>query len=271
MRSLKLVSLAAVFVLSACGPKVASIEIAPGSLELNKKGEIKALTATPKDAQSKAVENVQITYSSSDPKVATVDAKGQVSAVDSGDAVVTASFEQIKATANVKVSIPGSIALAPKDARLDDVGAKVNVVAKVLDGKGREMKETVTWTVEDAKVAAVANGEITAVGAGETNVVATAGALKSSFKVTVVVPVVATVEAEKEVEVKVGETATLKPAGKDAEGKAIASATFTFASADEKIATVDAAGVVKGVKKGKTKVTVTSGDKSATVDVKVKK
>ncbi|HEY3449640.1 MAG TPA: Ig-like domain-containing protein [Myxococcales bacterium] len=271
MRNVRFLSIAAVFAISACGPKVTSIEIAPASLELAKKGEIKAFAATAKDAEKKTVEAVQINYASSDPKVATVDAKGQVSAVESGDAVITASFEQIKATGAVKVSIPGSIAFAPKDAKLEGVGAKINVVAKVLDGKGREMKQTVGWNVEDAKVATVANGEVTAVAAGETNVVATAGTVKSNFKVTVVVPVVATVEVDKAVEIKVGETATLKPAGKDAEGKALAAATFTFASADEKIATVDAAGVVKAVKKGKTKITVTSADKTATVDVTVKK
>ena len=142
---------------------------------------------------------------------------------------------------------------------------------KPIFAKGKEMKLVAAFAPGDAKVATIAGNEITAVGAGETSFVATAGEAKAPLKVTVVVPVVATVEADKAVEIKAGETATLKPAGKDAEGKAIATATFTFASADEKIATVDAAGVVKAVKKGKTKVTVTSGDKSATVDVSVKK
>ena len=47
--------------------------------------------------------------------------------------------------------------------------------------------------------------------------------------------------------------------------------TVTWASGNPAIATVDAAGVVKAVKKGKTKITVTCGDKSASVDVAVKK
>ncbi len=58
---------------------------------------------------------------------------------------------------------------------------------------------------------------------------------------------------------------------KDAEGKEMANVPFTYAAEDAKVATVDAAGVVTGVAKGKTKVTVTAGDKSATVEVKVKK
>lgn len=272
MRNAKFPSLAAVFVLAACGPKVASIELAPGTLELGKKGEIKALTATPKDAEKKAVEGVQIAFASSDPKVATVDAKGQVSAVDTGEATITATFEQIKATAAVKVAIPGSIAFAPAEVKLEGVGSKANVVAKVMDTKGKEMKLAAAIAGGDAKVATIAGNEITAVGAGETAFNATAGDAKVALKVTVVVPVLTTVEADKAVEIaKAGETATIKPVGKDADGKPIAAATFTFASADEKIAKVDAAGVVTAVKKGKTKVTVTSGDKSATVDVVVKK
>ncbi|MGC4117937.1 MAG: Ig-like domain-containing protein [Myxococcales bacterium] len=272
MRSVKFVSLVAVFALSACGPKVTSIELAPGALELGKKGEIKALTATPKDAEKKAVENVQITYTSSDPKVATVDAKGQVSAVDTGEATITAAFEQNKATATVKVAIPGSITFAPADVKLVGVGSKAAVVAKVMDSKGKEMKLSATFVPGDGKVATVAGNEFTAVAAGEATFVATAGDVKSNLKVSVTVPVLTTVEADKALEIaKAGETATIKAMGKDADGKEIAGTAFTFASADEKIAKVDAAGVVTAVKKGKTKVTVTAGDKSATVEVQVKK
>jgi len=272
MRTVKFLSLAAVFALSACGPKVATIELAPATVDLAKKGESKALVATPKDAEKKKVENVQIAFASSDPKVATIDAAGKVTAVDSGEAKLTATFEQISATASVKVSIPASISFAPAAVKLEAVGAKAPVVVKVMDSKNKEVKMPVALVSADAKVVTVAGTELTAVGAGETTVSGTAGDAKGSLKVSVVLPVLATVEAEKTLDLaKAGETAAIKASGKDAEGKVIPSATFTFASADEKIATVDATGAVKAVKKGKTKITVTSGDKTATVEIVVKK
>lgn len=272
MRTVKVLSLAAVFGLAACGPKVAKIDLDPATIDFAKKGETKTVVATPKDAEGKKVENVQLKWASSDPKVATVDATGKVTAVDSGEAKITATFETFTGTATVKASIPASISFSPAEVKLEGVGAKAAVQATVRDGKGVEMKLPVTWTSDDVKVATVANGEVTAVAAGTTKIQAAVGDLKAPVAVTVVVPVVAAVEADKAVEIaKAGETVKLNAAAKDAEGKAIASAPLTFASADEKIATVDATGTVTGVAKGKTKVTVTSGDKSATVEVKVKK
>ena len=271
MRALKVLSIAVVFGLAACGPKVASIEVGQKAIELGKKSDVVTVAATPKDAEGKKVEGVALVFASSDPTVVSVDATGKVTALGSGDAKITVSFEKVTLDVPVKVSIPATLSFAPADVKLSGVGDKRPVVVKVMDSKNREVKAQVAWSTADAKIATVAGGEITAAGAGDTQIFATVGDLKSAVKVSVVVPVLTSVEAEKSVEVKVGEKAKLKVAAKDSDGKEIATATFTFKSDDAKVATVDEGGVVTGVAKGKTKVTVTSGDKSAAVEVKVVK
>jgi uncharacterized protein YjdB len=233
------------------------------------------LKATPKDADGKAVEGVAVAFSTSDVKVATVDAaSGKVTAVDSGDAKISAGVEgKISVDVPVKVSIPASVSLAPAEVKLDGVGAKATVVAKVLDSKGREIPTAqVAWESGNPAVATVVGGEITAVGGGAAQVFAVAAGVRAPVAVTVAVPQVAAIDVEKKIpDIKVGATHKLKVAAKDAQGKEIPGLTLTFTSADPKIATVDATGMVTAVAKGKTKVTVAAGEKNATVEIKVKK
>lgn len=271
MRALKLSCLIMSLGLFACGPKVAIIELSPKALEITKKGGVVALAAVPKDAEGKKIEEVALAFSSTDPTVATVDAQsGKITAVKSGEAKVTATFGQISAVVPVRVAIPASISLAPSMVRLDGVGEKANVTAKVLDEIGREVKVPVTWESGDEKIASAKAGEVTAAGAGETQVFAVAGALRAPVKV--VVPRVEAIDVDKAVELKIGETPVkLKVVGKDAEGKEIARVQFKYAIDNVKIATVDEAGTLAGVAKGKTKVTISSGDTKAVVEVKVKK
>ncbi len=273
MRTTKLLCLAAVLGIAACGPNVASIEVTPKAAELNKKGATATLVATPKNPEGTQVEGVTLTFASSDAAVAAVDAAGKVTAQKSGDAKITVSFEKVSAEVAVKVSIPASLPVTPALVRLDGLGTRARVSAKVLDDKGREVKAPIVWESAAPMVATVRDGEITAMGAGEGQVFAVAEGLRSPVKVTVVVPEVATVECEKTVELKVGAAPVkLKVVAKDAAGKEVPSARFTYAAADAKVAKVDETGSLAAVGKGKTKVTVTSTNgKSTTVEVKVSK
>ena len=88
---------------------------------------------------------------------------------------------------------------------------------------------------------------------------------KAVVKVTV--PEVKTTKITcKAVTIKKGKTVTLKPVVKPA----LTDDKLTFKSADKKIASVTAKGVVKGKKKGTTTITVKSGKKSVKVTVTVK-
>ncbi len=273
MRTVKLSVVVVLAGLVGCGPKVATIEIAPKEVVLAKKGDAASLVGTAKDAEGKKVENPVLVWASSDPTVAAVDgATGKVTGLKTGDAKVTATYQTIVGEAKVRVSIPASISFAPAVLTLTGPGGKGRVVAKVLDEKGREASAKLSWESADAKVATVSPaGEITGVAPGETQVFAVVGELRAPVKVVVPAPTAAALEVGKAVTMKLGgKPIALEVVAKDAAGKDMAGAQLSFSIADAKVATVDTAGAVTPVGKGKTKVTVTSGDKSAEIDITVK-
>lgn len=66
-----------------------------------------------------------------------------------------------------------------------------------------------------------------------------------------------------------GQVVALSARGVTAAGEPVEKAEFTFASSDDKVATVDATGKVTAVKSGAAAITVTSGEKSAQAPVEV--
>ncbi|MDR2684013.1 MAG: Ig-like domain-containing protein [Prevotellaceae bacterium] len=99
-------SLIAAAVLFSCGEKTKTklegLQIVPASHTFNSIRETKQLTAvgTPADFD---LSTVQLTWSSSNDSVVSVNNKGLVTAVDYGTAVITATAEGFTATCNVKV------------------------------------------------------------------------------------------------------------------------------------------------------------------------
>lgn len=273
MRSLQNLALAASIALSACGPKVATISVQPASTTLTKKGEVARLSAAAKDAEGKEVkEGVVLSFASSDPAVATVDSTGAVTAVASGDAVISAAFQEKKGEAKVKVSIPASLSIAPADVKLTAVGAKASLAVKVLDSKGREVAADVAFASQNAAVVSVSKGELTARGPGEAEILASAGGVTGRVKVDVILPAPAAIEVEKAtLELKVGdEPIRIAAVAQDEAKQAIVGAVLTFTSNNEKVAKVDASGMLTAVGKGRAKITVAAGDKKAEVAVKAK-
>ena len=127
------------------------------------------------------------------------------------------------------------------------------------------------WKSRKAKVATV-NGEglVTAVGSGTTTITATASnGVKTSVVIESVDPTIAkrvTLDQKGTIYVNVGETlqlgATVEPAS--------AASAITWKSSKPRYATVNGSGLVTGIAKGSSKITVmTANRKKATVKVKV--
>lgn len=162
--------------------------IAAESITLNKTSlemeldETAQLTATvlPEDA-----ENKEVSWSSSDSKIATVDANGLVTAVAAGKATVTASCGNI--TADCAVTVNGrkseSITLDKESITLFE-GETEQLTATVLPADAED--KTVTWTSSDNSVATVdGNGLVTAVAEGNATITATNTTLSATCAVTV--------------------------------------------------------------------------------------
>lgn len=144
------------------------------------KGSSETLTATvsPRDATDNTVK-----WSCDNPSVATVDQNGHVTAVNAGNAVITASAGDVFATCEVSVFIPvTSVMLSSTDLTLL-VGETAVLEASVLPEDATD--KNVTWWSSYPDVATVEGGMVTAVGFGQTVIVAQAGGQSASCTVTV--------------------------------------------------------------------------------------
>ncbi len=137
-----------------------------------------------------------ITWTSSHPSVATVDANGTVHAVAAGDATITATAGVKTATCTVRVSEVKTIAvtsvtLTSSELTLVVGEADVTLTCTVLPDDADD--KTVTWTSSNLAVATVDakdtnKGTVHAVAAGESTITAKAGEQTATCKITVINP-----------------------------------------------------------------------------------
>ena len=149
---------------------VTNITLNETSLELIV-GQSATLNAT---VESYGSADTTVTWSSSNDNIATVDSDGSVLAIAAGEVVIEASCGNVKAFCNVKI-IPilvEDIILSDTDLSLSE-GRKVTLTAMVIPEDATN--KNIIWSSSDINVATVSSsGTITAVGAGEAIITATA-------------------------------------------------------------------------------------------------
>ena len=213
------------------------------------------LTATikPSNATEKGY-----TFSSSDEKVATVTDKGLIKAVACGEAVITVKSKENNKTATCKVTVVEPVddmQLATYSITLyKGASSKIDFTVSPEDAT----LKTATFKSTDESVAKVdKKGIVKAVGKGEATILVTADGNKEIVKTCKITVLLGVEEIKADKEYSIYENATDKisvtvlPA--DAHDPSV-----TYKSADEKIATVDANGNIKGISKGETIITVQS-------------
>lgn len=121
----------------------------------------------------------------------------------------------------------------------------------------KDSDEQLVWSSSDADVVSVdGQGKLTAKKAGTATVTVTAGELTDSCVVTVTVGVIPALDAGGNVEMLAGKTYRMAPVV-TYNGNPVADAPeFTFASADDAIATVGEDGTITGVAMGETEISV---------------
>ena len=241
-----------------------SITITVGSTET-----IKA-TIEPEDA-----DNQNITWTSDNPEVATVNEKGKVTGVKAGKAVITVITEDGEKTATCKVTVKDK-EINVTEVKLNKtqtsilVGASETLVATVLPENATNQK--VSWKSSDEAVATVdANGKVTGVKAGEATITVTTedGGMTATCKVyvnTATVAVTGVMLNKTETTILEGSSETLVATvlPENATNRNV-----SWKSSDEAVATVDANGKVTGVKAGEAVITVTTEDGKKTNTCKV--
>ncbi len=223
----------------------------------------------------------EVTWKTSNKKIAKVDKNGKVTAVKKGTAVITCTSvdnPKVSATCIINVKIKTKDVELPTKKLTLYVGKTHTLKAEVLPSNASNKK--VTWSSSDKKVATVSkSGKITAKkpGTATITVKTKSGGYKATCKITV----------KKYVKLKsfkLNKTSLSIQNGKSYTLKGVFSPSnasvkdLTWKSSDKSIATVSSKGVVKGIKPGKCIITCKSKATGKTVKctvtvkkVKVKK
>ncbi|MDE6485097.1 MAG: Ig-like domain-containing protein [Duncaniella sp.] len=248
-----------------CAITVISAVHVAESIELNSdmanitEGDTIELTATisPETTTDKTV-----SWTSSDPSVATVDENGVVTAVAEGSCTITATTsnglsDSCAITVVKRVIEAYEITIDPHSAL---IFADEKLTPEVIFTPAETTERTISWTSSDESVATVdENGVITGISAGTATITATTGnGLTSDCEITVRMKPVEPTQIEVSFEAEQlteGEDVTLKVTFTPDD---TTETTVMWSSSDETVATVDENGVVTAVGPGTATITATT-------------
>lgn len=243
-----------------------SINILVRTIELNKakmalsQGSSETLVAV---ASPSYATNKTLKWESSNTAIAEVDNTGKVTAKDLGNATITVSATDGGGAAPVTCEITvsavavGSVSISPAELSLALNGTTSGqLTATVLPANASD--KTVAWKSLNTTVANVdAQGNVTAVGVGETTITATAGGIEARniVKVTILLKDISIAPTG----ATIGVNATTKPVvtfdPADAVNKKV-----TWTSDNTGVATVNAEGLITGAGLGTANIKVKSED-----------
>ncbi len=164
------------------------VVVSPDSVNMTAIGETAQLSARVLDPDDQEISSPDLTWTSEDEAVATVDDQGVVTAQMNGQTLVTVTWEELSASAMVTVAQAADrIVITPDVARLTSIGETVELTASVRDANDVEITGAEpTWTSENPAVASVdGQGVVTAQMSGTTRVTATFGMVSSSVSISV--------------------------------------------------------------------------------------
>lgn len=208
----------------------------------------------------------QITWTSADTKIATVDAEGRVNGVKGGKTVVTGTLSEPGAAKQKSVKVQVTVTQGVTTIRFATSSLNVGkgkvttLTPNVLPATATNKK--LTWTSSNPKVATVTDGKIRGVSGGTCTITATAAdgsGVKAECQVTVVQSVTSIKFSEKKVVVPEDGTTQLRVTVKP-DNASIKN--VRWSSDSSYVATVSSSGVVKGVNGGTCYITAEATDGS---------
>ena len=266
-------------------PVAASIALTPDSSHLAV-GDSVTLSASARDGAGSVLPTAQVSWTSSDPKVAEVSPVGVVTALGSGRAEVHSASGEAGATAVIVVEAPStgptarrtepplestpkppppSTAVAEVDVAAPTeglvVGQTVQLSAALRDASGNTLTgRSVTWTSDNREVATVDDrGWVTAAAEGRTAIRATSEGRVGTAPVTVLAAAVATVDVTPAQQtLGTGDSVRLSAVPRDPAGEALHDRSVRWTSSSADVARVSGDGQVVAVGPGSATITASS-------------
>jgi hypothetical protein len=174
-------------------PVATRIDLRPARPGAITPGQTVALAATVRDAGGAPLRNARVSWESSDPRVATVDAaRGTVRGIAPGAARITARAGDVTSRVNISVAPPAPDPSVVASIDLSGVspltvGETARATATARNASGAHLGSAgITWSSTNPDIATVAsNGTITARAAGSTTIRATSGGQSADRVLTV--------------------------------------------------------------------------------------
>ena len=258
---------------------VASVAVAPPTATILLT-QTKAFTATATDATGNLLTGRLVTWSSSNPAIATVNSSGVATGVALGTVTITATSEGKSGSATLTINpVPVfSVTITPPSPDTVFVNYTTQLAAVTQDSAGNVLTgRAVTWQSNDPGIATVgATGLVTGVAAGNTNIVATSeGKSGSNTLMSIPAPVGSVTLAPNVDSVTTSgstSTKTIMATVRDVQGTVVTDRVVNWTSTPGAIATVSpssgASTTVTGASVGQAQVIATS-TKADTASIKV--
>ena len=250
---------------------VASVTVTPPSATVFVAGTAQ-FTATTRDSAGGVLTGRVITWASSVPAVATVNASGRATGVSAGSASIIATSEGKSDTSVVTVIVVpvASVTVTPASATVS-VGVTAQFTATTRDSAGGLLTgRVIIWSSTAPAVATVSpTGLATGVSAGSASIIATSEGKSDTSIVTVSVPVASVTVTPASASLFVGATTQFSATTRDAAGGVLTGRVITWASTAPAVATVSATGLATAVSVGSASIIATSEGKSDTSIVTV--
>lgn len=207
----------------------------------------------------------QVTWSSSNESVATVDGSGRATGVVPGSVVIRATAGVVEGSANLEVTgaTLESLTVSPTtQSVIEGLTVQFTATGNYNNGTSVDMTDAVVWSSDNVLVATVnGNGMALGVDAGSVTLTATSGSVSDTATLTVNQTTLQSIAVTPADQVLMeGQTQAFTATGSYDNGStADLSATVLWSSSNTAVATVDASGVVSGVQAGTATITATSG------------
>lgn len=229
------IALAGAFMLAACGgPKLIGVTLPETPLVLATGETATAETSYTYDGETPENAQPEVVYTSGDATIATVDENGVITGVAEGETTITATVGELSASRTVSVIIPVErLEAESMMLHLADGPASLTYTVVPENFTG----ELTFASANNAIVTVDANGQITPVGAGDTNVTVTApNGMTATAQIRVW-------NGPKELNLAPAKTEVTKGSGTqigvtDEQGNDVEAESLTWASSDETVAQV---------------------------------
>lgn len=260
--------LTSAFALAACTTAtdpvpIASVSLQPTSDSVEIGQTYGNWTVTLLDAANRVLTGRALVWESNNPPVATIDrSSGLVTAVGSGDAIITVTAEGKFAQSTIKVLQPIVAIVALPDSFDLPLTTTRAISAQVVGPNGVAItNRVITWSSSNSGVAVVsATGVVAAVSVGTTTITIRAGTKQTTVRVRVVGEPVTSVRILPQQSVHVirlGQTKQLTAECLNASQQVLTGRTITWNSGNPVVATVSTNGLVSGLSVGQATVTAT--------------